>query len=97
MSCLTRFITEFSPDKVISYSDNRWSNGSVYETLGFVCDTTGTPNYWYIKDNLPGRIHRFTLRKQSTDAKDISERQLRLNEGYRVVWDCGSSKWVWHR
>lgn len=91
------FITEFSPDKVISYSDNRWSNGSVYETLGFVCDTTGTPNYWYIKDNLPGRIHRFTLRKQSTDAKDISERQLRLNEGYRVVWDCGSSKWVWHR
>jgi hypothetical protein len=92
----TAFIRDEKPESVISYSDNRWSNGGVYAQLGFDKINSGTPNYWYVKPNHPSRIHRFTLRKPVTCPTGITERELRSSEGYYRIWDCGSSKWVWN-
>lgn len=90
-----KFIELINPDKVISYSDNRWSEGMLYKNLGFVKTSDGSPGYWYIKANYPSRIHRFSLRKNKNDDQTLTEFENRINQGYNRIWDCGSSKWEW--
>lgn len=89
------FIKEYQPEKVISYADNRWSNGDLYKNLGFRKISDGTPNYWYFLPNSNLRIHRFTLRKTKDDDQSLTEYENRLNQGYNRIWDSGSSKWEW--
>lgn len=91
------FIKNLNPEEVISYSDNRWSDGSLYKMLGFSKISDGTPNYWYFFPNELKRIHRFTLRKNKFDNQNLTEYENRLNQGYLRIWDCGSSKWVWKK
>jgi hypothetical protein len=88
------FIQKNSPDTILTYADNRWSNGNLYAQLQFTKENNGTPNYWYFK---PGskRIHRFSLRKNKNDNQDLTEYENRLAQGYLRIWDCGSSKWLW--
>jgi hypothetical protein len=89
------FVTKYQPEKVISYSDNRWSSGKLYKNLGFQKISNGTPNYWYVNSTWTKRIHRFTLRKNSNDDPALSEKENRKKQGYGIIWDCGSSKWMW--
>jgi hypothetical protein len=89
------FVKENNPESVISYADNRWSTGALYEQLGFAKVSNGTPNYWYVKPNT-GRIHRFSLRKTKADDQTLTEHENRMAQGYWRIWDCGSSKWVWN-
>lgn len=89
------FVKEHSPTQVISYSDNRWSDGNLYKTLNFDLVKETKPNYWYTVPNTIARIHRFNLRKTSKDNTNISEMQLRTKEGFKRIWDSGSTKWLW--
>lgn len=82
-----------NPEKVISYSDNRWGTGAVYSALGFTKASKGTPNYWYIDG--ASRIHRYSLRKNSSDNQELTEWENRFNDGWLRVWDCGHTKWLW--
>jgi len=90
---LTYFQKKYNPDKIISYADNRWSAGDLYQTLKFTKTNDGVPNYWYFLPNDLIRIHRFSLRKQSTDDQSLTEAENRKNQGFLRIWDCGSSKW----
>ncbi len=76
--------------KIFSYADRRWSQGNVYEKLGFNLVKLTLPNYWYVNGNK--RIHRFKLRKKKSEPKNISEKELRILEGYTKIWDCGNLK-----
>ena len=87
------FIKAVNPTEIISYSDERWNTGNLYNTLGFIKTGITQPNYWYIKGT--ERIHRFKLRKTENDPTDKTEKVLRFEEGYKRIWDCGSSRWVW--
>lgn len=78
--------------EIISYADRRWSQGKLYYSLGFDFEKITVPNYWYIKDYQ--RIHRYNLRKRSEEPKELTEIELRLSEGYDMIWDCGSYKFV---
>lgn len=89
------FVKEYQPEKIISYADNRWSNGDLYKNLGFNKTSDGTPNYWYFLPNSNLRIHRFTLRKTKDDDQLLTEYENRLNQGYNRIWDSGSSRWEW--
>jgi rRNA maturation endonuclease Nob1 len=89
------FIKEVNPITVISYADNRWSDGNLYHTLGFNKTSDGTPNYWYFLPNSNLRIHRYTLRKTNSDDSNRTEYENRVIQGYNRIWDSGSSKWVW--
>ncbi len=89
------FIKHYNPSKVISYSDNRWSIGSLYQTLGFKKVSPGVPNYWYFLPNKLTRIHRYTLRKNTNDDVNLTGWENRQLQGYHRIWDCGSAKWVW--
>ena len=40
---LKHFIEEVQPDDIMSYADLEWSEGSVYQTLGFTLEGTKDP------------------------------------------------------
>lgn len=89
------FVNTYNPGTIISFSDRRWSRSrSIYSSVGFEFCHNTRPNYWYF---LPGecvRYHRYSLRKP--DNCSVTERELRESQGYLRVYDCGSSKWIWH-
>ena len=89
---LEYFKKNYKWKEIFSYADRRWSDGNLYEKLGFDLDHKTQPNYWYV--NNFQRIHRFALRKRLDEPKDIPEYILRLKEGYIRVWDCGNLKFV---
>lgn len=46
---LKYFERTYNPKSIVSYADRRWSNGNVYEKLGFDFVRNSPPNYWYWK------------------------------------------------
>jgi hypothetical protein len=89
---LSYFVKNYSPIEIISYADRRWSQGNLYEKLGFTKTHTSKPNYFYvIKKN---RFNRFNYRKdvlvsQGFD-KNKSEHQIMLERGIHRIYDCGN-------
>ena len=88
---LKYFERNYKCDKLFSYADRRWSDGNLYEKLGFNFISNTQPNYWYIKDQK--RIHRFSLRKKKDEPKDRTEWQIRQSQGWDRIWDCGNLKY----
>jgi hypothetical protein len=100
---LSRLISAFREDhpelkELLSYSDNRWSQGKMYEAAGFDKVRVNRPSYWYFKHTaIPKRIHRFSLRKsvlvkQGGDPNK-TEWQLAQEAGYDRIWDAGTVLW----
>lgn len=95
---LKHFEKTYKPKEVLSYADKRWSDGNVYEKLGFILTGSTQPNYWYIVKNQ--RRHRFAYRKSEL-SKLLNQYDPTLSEwenmqinGYDRIWDCGSIKCV---
>lgn len=94
------FLEECNPEKIISYSDNRWGNGNMYINLGMQYRRSTNKNYWYLKD---GNIkHRFgfakhALSKRFSDKYDPSKTEYAnmISFGYDRIWDCGSRVFIY--
>jgi len=80
---LSFFIKNYSPKRIVSYSDISWSGGDLYQKLGFSRLSDSNPDYKYIVNNK--RLHKSGFRKSRTG---ISENLLE----YSKVWDCGKTK-----
>lgn len=95
---LKAFIRTYDPDKIISYSDNEWSNGNLYNILGFELEKELPPSYWYLKPREERLYHRFTFSKQKLVAKGYSEtlteKEITREMGLLRVWDCGKKRWT---
>lgn len=96
---LSHFVRKYGGD-VISYADRRWSEGKLYEALGFENVGASPPSFWYMKcNNYLRRYHRFAYRKAravelfSADASKTAWAIMQEN-GYDRIWDCGSIKFV---
>ena len=81
---------------IISFADIRWSDGNMYEKLGFNLIHKSLPNYWYIEGD--ARIHRFNFKKSSLKhlphySDDKTEIEIMLEAGYDRIWDCGNLKY----
>jgi hypothetical protein len=82
--------------RIISFVDRRWFTGASYLNNGFTLVSTTPPGYWYFS-NLH-RLSRFSFTKRAIkkrlavydDAK--TERQNMLDNGYRIIHDCGNFK-----
>ena len=89
---LKYFIKTHNPKEIISYADRRWSQGDLYEKLGFDFIHNSKPNYWYILGT--NREYRFKFRKDVLvkEGFDIhkSEREIMLERGIYRVYDCGN-------
>lgn len=88
---LKYFEINYEWKRIFSYADCRWSVGNVYEKIGFTFIGRTKPNYWYIKKQ--NRLHRFALRKNKSDPKDMTEWEIRKAQGWNRIWDCGNLRY----
>lgn len=83
---------------IISYSNNDYSNGNMYEKLGFLESTPTKISYSYVKGN---KIYnRMNFQKHKLKDKldlfdpNLTEAENMFNNGYRRIWDSGKRSWV---
>ena len=93
---LKHFIKTLHPKTIISYADRRWSDGHLYETLGFEHTHDSKPSYFYVVGHQ--RQNRFNYRKdklvkQGFD-KDKSEHEIMLERKIYRIYDCGTMKYT---
>jgi|APGre2960657404_1045060.scaffolds.fasta_scaffold06633_2 hypothetical protein len=98
---LNFFIKNYNPEKIITYSDIRWSGINYKDTMyyknGFEYVGVTKPNYWYVsvRDFL-NRQHRFNFRKNILVEQGFdnskTEWEIMQENGYDRIWDCGSMK-----
>jgi hypothetical protein len=83
---------------IISYANRRWSNGNLYEKLGFSLDHLTAPGYYYTKGGTILHRHSFMKHKLEHMLKEfdpnLSEYQNMYNNGYKRIWDCGQMVYV---
>jgi hypothetical protein len=93
-----RFLNEYTPDSVISWSSNDISDGNMYKALGFEFENSSV-SYWYIDKNM-NRYHRSgysksnLIKKGLIEANDTrSEKEIMKDLGYYKIYDTGQTKW----
>jgi hypothetical protein len=94
------FFKEMTPShEIISWSDNRWSNGNVYQKLGFKLDENLPPDYSYYKyGSYCDRRSKQSMKKSNTSCpKNITEKEWCIKNGYVRIWDCGKIRWVYQK
>jgi group I intron endonuclease len=92
---LKSFLNKYNPLYLISYADRRWSNGNMYESIGFNKVGITIPNYFYIINR--EREARFKHRKdilikQGYDGNK-TEVKIQHERGYYRIFDSGSIKY----
>jgi hypothetical protein len=85
--------------KLISWSDNRYSNGSVYARLGFIKEEDLGPDYSYVKPgHSPIRVSKQSMKKTKEEqASGKTEHELRLAQDWYRIYDCGKIRWAYPR
>lgn len=79
---------------IISWSDNRWSVGNVYEKTGFVMEEELKPDYSYVFRS--NRISKQSCQKKQLVEKGAvgeTEKEMAQSLGYARIWDCGKKRW----
>jgi hypothetical protein len=94
---LSNFIKNYNPKKIISYADRSWSNGGLYNQIGFTLMHKTTPNYYYIIDKTI-RKHKFNYRKDKLVKEGANpsktEHEIMLERGFYRIYDSGNLKFV---
>lgn len=98
---IKNFERKYHPKKIITFSDNDYSDGGLYRNNGFILEEELKPDYYYTNNNFNKRYHKFNYRKERfyndphlTYMPDLTERELAdLNKIFRV-WDSGKIRWV---
>ena len=94
---LKYFERKYNPKSLVSYADRRWSQGKVYEKLGFKFSHASAPNYWYFKSyqivSLLSRIkfqkHKLKKLLKNFDESKTEVENMKAN-GYNRIFDCGN-------
>jgi hypothetical protein len=99
------FVNNYLGDdqNIISFSDNRWFMGDLYQTLGFEKVYDVPPSYEYIhKNNQTVKFHKSNfmksrIKKKYPDTYDETKTEYEnmLIHGYDRIWDCGKIKWIY--
>lgn len=81
---------------IISWSDNCWTEGDIYKTLGFEMTKEYGPDYFYW--DMPNNRY---VPKQSQQKKKIgcpiemTERDFCFNKKLYRIWDSGKKLWIY--
>ena len=80
--------------QIKTWSDNRWTEGMLYERLGFELYDTLPIDYYYIHKNT--RINKQNMtRKKIGASENQTEYQKALELGFDRIWDCGKKTWLY--
>ena len=80
--------------KLISWSDNRWSEGNVYKKLNFDLTEELSPDYSYVQKQT--RISKQSCQKKSLLRKGAvgdTEHEMAISLGLYRIYDCGKKRW----
>lgn len=93
---LSHFIKQENPKEIYSFADRRWSDGKLYEKLGFERVSVTEPSYFYIIEGR--RKSRFGFQKKALVEQGYdpskSESQIMKERGIEKVYDAGTFKYV---
>jgi len=103
------FVREYAPEKIKSFSDNRYFSGAMYEQLGFDLESEVGPDYqvWSQKIGLRPKSHyqRRMLQTRLNDhgldetfdanSDERAESELTYMMGAGRIFDCGKKRWLW--
>jgi hypothetical protein len=85
--------------ELISYSDFRLFDGSMYQTLGFTKQHLSKPDYFWCKDI--ERKHRFNFNKQKLIKEGYdpnkTEVEIMYERGYFRIFGCGQHRWIYKK
>ena len=91
---INRFIKDFNPESIISYSDNDIFNGDSYKRIGME-KVNESLNYWWCDGKV--RHNRWKFRKDQLisqgEDSSISGTQIMINKGYFRCWGSGTTTW----
>jgi hypothetical protein len=101
---LKYFIVNYSPKKIITFADRRWtpSTDNLYEKLGFTLIKTLSPDYYYFNPKISRtkRFHKFGFGKANIKKRfpkvfnsKKTEWEMMQELGYDRIWDCGKFKY----
>jgi hypothetical protein len=87
-------------NSVVSYSDDRWGDGSLYKNLGFEkSESTGLSYFYFGKNKI---LSRYQCQKSKLpklldtfDQTKTEKENMQMN-GYYRVWERGNTKWIFH-
>ncbi|QPX63286.1 putative homing endonuclease [Campylobacter phage F358] len=92
------FENNYPNQTLLSYSNNLYSNGKIYNTLGFEFSHTSSPGYFYYKNGIIYDRQQFMKHKLKDKLEkfnpNLTEAENMSINGYNRVWDCGQGVWV---
>lgn len=90
------FINNYEYDNIISYSDNSYSNGDIYNLLNFKYVSTSINYYWCDGKN---KYHRFNFNKKRLVKQGFdpnkTEDQIMRERSFVKIWGAGNKKWIY--
>jgi very-short-patch-repair endonuclease len=93
---LNYFIKTYQPKSILTFADRRYSEGKLYEKLGFNFIGNTESNYFYFKSSEMIRYYRFKFRKDILLKEGFdpnkTESQIMKERGYLRIYDCGHVK-----
>jgi hypothetical protein len=87
---LNYFIQTYGPTRIVSYADQEWSDGDMYQKLGFVKIEETKPDYKYLVENQ--RVHKSNFKKSRLKLVSGTENSYMKERGFYRIWDCGKIK-----
>lgn len=80
---------------VITWSDNRYSNGKLYENNGFEFQENLKPDYCYY-DNVSNRLmsKQSNMKSKIGCPPNMTEREFCTSIGRYRLWDCGKMRFI---
>jgi len=100
-SKLLKHSLEYLPKyrELITFSNNLYSSGKIYETLGFQKDKELPCSYEWWKPNTKNSLnkrqfrHKYLQNKLEKYDPELTEAENMFSNGYRRIWDAGYIKW----
>ena len=84
-------------DKIISWSDNCWTEGNIYGVLGFDLVREYDPDYFYWNIKSKKYLSKQSQKKSNSGCpKDITEREWSINKGLFRIYDTGKRLWEYN-
>jgi hypothetical protein len=95
-----RFINDINPKYVLSYNNNDYFSGKVYEKLGFEFKGNTVGGYYYINGNLEilsrQQCQKHKLVSQGYDEK-LTEVKIMESRGYYRIFNSGNGKYEYKK
>ena len=92
---LKYFIENYSPSKIVTYSDNLISSGGLYDKLGFNFIHESKPGYWYLVNGKREHRSNWTKKKLIKMGLDpsLTEEQMMNEIGAVKIMNGGNKRW----